>query len=160
MNKHFAQLPDGTVVTRNSENRTYTHLVAYRPSREHAEQRAMTVHPYMRSNHKYYVACAAGLHEHARAAEGDPQWKIDSAAQSRAKGEAYVAKYGEDLETAMAMQVEEARIGVEKAAAKGYYDRWQVEGWSGRLDLAQKLLARTQGRESIAEARIIEANLK
>ena len=157
MNKHYAILPDGARARRTSKSRVYTHLVAYRPSYEYALAQAGIVHPYMRSNHAYYVACAKGEHEHAVAPAGAPEWKVASAAHSRVKGEEYVAEYGEDLDRAMTKMIRDATAKVVAAKDEGYYQKWSVEGWCGRLDLAQKLLASVQSRASIAEARILEA---
>lgn len=143
MNRHTTTHPDtGQVATRNSENRVYTHAVwAVRPA---AYKRRILEDTYTSA-----VAQAARLRE---AAEGRGLTYTSAVARrdaAIARGSSYVPKMPapEDYLASAADSDERA------AAAKAQLDagvtddtEWWVDGWNGRLDLAQKKASTLQGK--------------
>lgn len=160
MNKHFVILPDGTKATRNSKSRVYTHCVAVRDSYDYDLATFAKEWRSDRDNHAYSVACADGEHHHAQSLEGDPDWRVDSARRCRLRGKEYVAKYGRDVDAAVAQLIAERRAYVEEEKASGGYDSWGVVGWSGRRELAEKLAAHERNSGRRAEVVILEAQLE
>ena len=160
MNKHTAVLPDGTVATRNSKNRVYPYCVAVREGYDHALALAKMLIESDRSNYAYYKAKLDGTSKWL----AKSQWETDEVyaeriAKELAEAEAEVG----DCETAANYQrklIERRVARVEANRAKGYYDKWGVLGWTSRLDLAQASAASARAKGYLAEAVIIETNMK
>lgn len=148
MNKHEAILPDGSVAKRNSQNRVYSHCVAFR--RDYAAELAEAGKKYghMVHNHEYAIAVVRGEHKHSA-------WEHACKGSQKA-----VDRYGYDAAAAVDQMIAERVAWVENAKAEGLYERWFVEGWNGRLDLARKLAASVSVRRNVAEVRIIVASVQ
>lgn len=162
-NKHEAILPDGSVAKRTSKNRVYTHCVAVRGSWGYAMSTAKTPLRSDPDNFRFHKAIVDGTSEFLgpRDWEKTPEQlarreRDDAASIERSKVELNGCT---DAESYVAMKVAERVAKVEKRKAEGGYDKWSVEGWNGRLDLAQKLAAQMNGKAYIAEVRIIEAKI-
>lgn len=156
MNKHTATDRNGLVHTRNSQGRAYTHCVAVRPSYERALAEAQKGWKNAASDYAYFAERAAGRLEQYRW-EDEGQFAIRLAnevkhAQEQIAGCANAAEYVEKTRAEMIARVEARK-------AKGYYDTFEVIGWNGRLDLAQKEAARQHGRADLAEVCILEATV-
>jgi len=150
-NKHTAILPDGSVATRTSQNRVYTHCVAVRMDFEYAYEQAAKygnweVH---KRNWEYFKREADPATARHRNLGGKTSENL--AEQDRIAG-LTLTQYRAEL---TGQAIEE----VLKAKDEGFYEKWQVVGWNGRLDLAQKLASQHSG-PSYAEVRIIEANVE
>jgi hypothetical protein len=131
MNKHFAILPCGTRVTRNSQTRTYSHLVAVRPDYNDALNSARgwgqgSVH---KSNYLYAVE---------RTEQGDSHRFGPMKTKDELRFPLIAAMSLEEYRASMSAS---AVARVEGLNTEGYYDLYQSIGWNGRLDLAQKLAA-------------------
>ncbi len=150
--KFTAKDKNGTIHTRTSDRREYTHTVVYLPSFEQDMACVDSDWKTDGSNFDYYTLIAGGndplpcrnyrtdparwTAEEIAAAEADAverqKARIDDAS-ARVMGktrQAYIAEH-------RAERV--ARIHAKKA--EGYYGIWQNAGWCGRLDLAHKLAA-------------------
>lgn len=155
MSKYTVVLPDGTTASRKSA-RVYTHAVATRRSYEHSLAIAKSGGGWTKSNYEHDAAIVDGTSRFLKR----ESWRSDE--QHAAYVSDLIARATEALRGATsyeewkAIRIAETVALVEDAKADGYYDRWTVEGYCGRLDLAQKLLAKEQGRSAIAEARIVE----
>lgn len=148
----------GTTHTRKTD-RTYTHTVVTQYGYEaavahcHAAHAAETARELKSptANFKYYTDIAAGNDKYpeadwiggARVVNEARQALRIADAQARIEG-------GFDAYRARILADALARIEANKAA--GYYTRFHNLGWCGRLDLAQKLAAKTGG--TILPARV------
>jgi hypothetical protein len=158
MNKHTATAPDGTVLTRNSQNRTYTHMVAARSSYRYAVDCAMEIRDVDRRNFRYWE----------RLVRTDDFSKWDSE-ESRKELREAVAAYMETVDQGNFTRVVDAAADqyaqdhawerlakVNKANSEGHYDRFGSIGWCGSILLAEQLKRRTAQNPHYAEVVIIE----
>lgn len=160
MNRHTATDANGKVHTRNSKGRVYTHCVAIRFSYEHALAQAKKPYIHAASDYAYFAAYIDGTSDYLvkQSWQSDEQHAADVARHvANAKANIGSAK---SVEEYIANGVARAVADVEKSKASGYYDAWQVIGWNGRPDLAEKEAARQRARASVAEVAILEAVLK
>jgi hypothetical protein len=141
MNKHTATDRTGTVHTRNSANRVYTHTVVARPCYKSALEVAVSPGHQDESNFAYYAAYLDGTSRFLvkpayRSEEAHAEQCEKDIARAREKiGEAKtVAEY-------VAMKRQARLAAVEEARVAGGYEIFGNLGWCGRLDLAQKLAA-------------------
>lgn len=145
--KLSATLPDGTIATRTTA-RTYTHVIAVRPSWEAAIRRANADNTPARhaSNWGFYQARLNGE-------------KLYSDTPEKARAEA-IEKLGghETLEAFAAAKLQEALARVEAAKAAGEYDSWGALTWCGRLSLAQNELAKARKGDWWAQSEIAPVN--
>jgi hypothetical protein len=142
--KYTAVDANGRVHTRSSA-RTYTHMVAVRPSYGYALGRAKLVERVSRSNFDYYTEIVEG--------RGDARWCDVATATEKLLGATsftdYVAKF-----------IAKAVAKVEADKAAGHYDSFGSAGWCGRPDLADKLAAKERGEPWNAEVVILPAVAK
>lgn len=162
-NKHEAILPDGSVAKRKSQNRVYTHCVAVRGCYDYALKSARTPGCSDADNFRFHKKIVDGTSDFLgpRDWEKTPEQlarreRDDAASIERSKVELNGCA---DAESYVAMKVAQRVAAVEKRKAEGGYEKWGVEGWNGRLELAQKLAAQMQGKAYIAEVQIIEAKI-
>lgn len=150
MNKHFIIDPAGVRHTiRNSKSRVYSHAVIFMPSYDYAVEQAAKPRSWMKSNYQFARDLAEGRKSYNH---------IGDAAANVAEG---VEKMRgcDNAEDYVQLCIKEAQEHVEMLRARGYYDNWIVEGWNGRLDLAQKSQAQVYGRPGVKEAHIVVAEL-
>lgn len=160
MNRHTATDANGTVHTRNSENRVYTHCVAVRFSYEAALKSAQKTYKGDASNYAHYKAYIDGTSEFlVKPSYCTDEHHAVECARAIANAKANIGD-AKSLEEYTANNVAKAVAAVEKSKASGYYDAWQVIGWNSRRDLAEKEAARQRARDSVAEVQILEAVLK
>jgi hypothetical protein len=155
----YAKLPNGVVAKRSSQTRTYTHCVAIRESFEHAlksaeDAPARSLHE---ENYRYYLACAAGKHEHVQFAGDDTAWKKASAERRLAEAKRVTAKWGDDVESYLDERRQQEIAAVYAARDAGWFDCWGVVGWNSRLDLAEKEASHRRSREGVEDVVILEA---
>lgn len=148
---HYSlQDPQGVTHTRNS-NRVYTHAVIGRVSHAHAikvwtepSKQRLDVD---RSNWGYYnrllgtngfphKPVTANLHESDERFAARKKYHEDDARKHIGD----CTTFEEYLRSVLKHQLDR----IEDSRASGYYDRFGVIGYCGRLDLAQKLLAGSQ----------------
>lgn len=128
MNKHIAKF-NGTTFTRNSKERTYTHVIVVRDSYEYALEQAKKEGRYDRQNYKQYTIT------------NDPK----------------VAGLTEDEYVAKVIADKVARVEAKKA--NGDFDSYGQVGWCGRPDLAQKKLSSESGKPYWAEVHAVEVTI-
>jgi hypothetical protein len=128
MNKHIAKFK-GTTFTRNSKERTYTHVIVVRDSYEYALEQANKEGRYDRQNYKQYTIT------------NDP--KVEGLTEDE-----YVAKV-----------IAEKVARVEKKKANGDFDSYGQVGWCGRPDLAQKKLSSESSKPYWAEVHAVEVTI-
>lgn len=144
MNRHTAQLPDGSTAKRNSKNRIYPFCVAVRRSFEYDMARAQEPVPQFADNYRYYAEVEADPNHRHRSMQTE-------AARAIVRDHADAGSYME----AMRLKAVEA---VQTAFDAGAYDKWSVVGWNGRRDLAEKL-ADQHRNERYAGVQIIETTI-
>lgn len=159
--KHTATI-DGQTFTRNSQNRVYTHCVVAKPSYEAALRAADAWAPQHGSNFAYYteeLADGCTGHVYRYHAESEESYAARAAAQSAERKAHYTEELGGDTNRAayIARKIAEEKAAIEKMRAEGYYDRWDVVGWCGRLDLAQKLASSKLCNSYWATTAVVEA---
>lgn len=169
---HFATLPDGTRIQRESENRTYSHVVAWAVTeaevqaaeraagaleaklgpRAIAEWHALKAE-YDAWGQRYDAAKAAAE------AAGRPSYDDPECGRLLGRGSPWSAA-GERLNAHPAAKLASLRnVASDKRRVAG---KWHVAGWTSRLDLAQKLASQqlTQGKYGIGhplrDVRILE----
>jgi len=134
MNKHIAKFK-GTTFTRNSKDRTYTHVIVVRESYEYALEMAKKESRFDRENYNRYMITGAELD-----GRGDQ-----------------VAGLTED--EYVAQKIAKKVAAVEAAKARGDFDSYGQVGWCGRPDLAQKKLSSESGKPHWAEVHAVEVTI-
>lgn len=131
MNKHTCTLPDGTVATRNSKGRTYSHVVAVRRSEEFARRRAEE--PWSEadalSNFRYY--------QKQKSYEG---WGSPSKVlfgREFSSPEEFLGCFPSLADFCEAAK-DFALAEHETRVAAGEFEKFGAFSWSSRLDLAEK----------------------
>ena len=122
-NKHTATLPDGSIAKRTSENKTYSHCVAYRVPQAVRVERHLRDADYLGFQAERHEAVASG----AKPLPADAikwGWTVEK-----------YANWATDLRS------REAGFRAE-AAAVDSDGPWKVAGWQSRYDLAVKAQAR------------------
>lgn len=169
-NTFLATDPTGVVHKRTSQNRTYTHCVAYRPSYELNFADAKKPQRNDASNFAWHVERLAQSYE-SWLSEHAWRTKHYTDEQNRAEYAAEIERHTQNLRGATSViEYSNARINervakIEQLKADGYYEKWIVEGWQGRPDLANKALASLRKRGSggwfaISEAVILTVTKK
>lgn len=157
VNKYEAKLPDGRIGRRTSKSRVYTHCVAVRSSYEDALFRAKQIPPNLESNFRHYMAYLDGT---SRFLERK-SWQTEEqhAKQvARDKVHAETALMGcRDIQSWQRALIDEAVARVEENKANGAYDKWFVEGWCGRHDLAVSKASGLRNKTHHAEVAILDA---
>ena len=171
-NTFLATDPNGKVHTRTSQNRTYTHCVAYLPDYELALAEAKRPSRVDESNYDYHVKGVAETYEQWITTR---RWLLNSGNRTEADARAIhaeeVARHRKFLADAtnlpeyLAARTAERVAQVEELKAGGYFNTWRVDGWQGRPDLAPKALASLRKRGSggwfaISEAVILTVTKK
>lgn len=159
---YFVTDANGVKHTRSSD-RVYTHAVVSKGdyAKHIAQANAQDWNKSERSNFKYYVSIAEGRDPY-------PSKPWDRVAYAWAnKSEEWIAEHDARMEANNAERVVDAKARVEghtvesycegerlariarieQAKAEGHYDKFFCAGFTGRLDLAQKLAAKTPGIE-------------
>lgn len=130
----------GVQHTRKSA-RVYTHAVAFLPCADRAIEGAKSVFWKNQDgrNYDYYASCVAlGHHKNLMSFE---HYRNDPARQAQDVMEAR-EKIGNSSRTAYVLQEEQDRLSsINKNIEDGYYQKWQIAGFCGRYDLAQRLAA-------------------
>lgn len=147
--------PNGTTHKRTTQNRTYTHAVLYRASYERDMAYADSDHAVDGDNWEFAGRMVAwgGVY-------GGQHNRREYHTDEEIAGQ--VAKYTalRDAATDRADAIAQARAKrvatVHQRRTDGYYDLYRVEGWCGRIDLAQKSAAKMQGR-GFKDVLILEA---
>lgn len=148
--KHAATAPDGSTLTRTSENRTYTHVITGRRDEAAYLAEADALSDQDRRNFDYYAACAAGTHEHVQ----PTAWRTPERVAEEIADAADRIK-GHDRDSyAAALREQRLERHAERVAA-GYFTTWLDLGWCGRPDLAQKAAA-TAAKHHV-DVQILEA---
>lgn len=134
--------PSGTVHTRNSKERTYTHMVVGKLSWVEytnmvTSKEARAVH---RFNFKYHDAIAKGTSQWLDKLTDDDRDITISDAKDHLKG----CDTAQDYEN---MMVNAALERIRHGIALGYFDKYRVIAWCGRPDLAAKRKATSQNRK-------------
>ncbi|AXQ69975.1 hypothetical protein HOU03_gp293 [Caulobacter phage CcrSC] len=136
---HTVTFADGATATRESENRTYSHVVVGKHDKrvdiDYARKRARSD----RSNYDYYKNMAnaqPGVPSTYTSHSDDRPFTFTYTAAEIAKGQEEIA--GRDPETYCKDKLAERLDEIEKKAAEGYYDRWNALTWASRADLAAK----------------------
>jgi hypothetical protein len=149
-NVHTFTDPNGTVHTRKSENRVYTHAVIARRSKARAVAFIMADDWAAREAHNfgYYTAMVAGTHKNAKytLAFEKPE-KREARRSQEVEFHKSILADAVDAEAFVAMVRKRALAQVEANAKKGVYTDYTVIGWNGRLDLAQKLASSNAARD-------------
>jgi hypothetical protein len=161
-NYHTAQLPDGKIAKRTSLNRVYTHCVASLPcpayAMRQAEDEKLDRHGHHASNFAHFRAFIDGTSHFLER----KKWQTKEEWLSHNEHQVERAKKGlngcETVEDYIAMKHREAVERVQSGIDAGDYDKWSVEGWNGRLELARQLQASTLSPR-YREVRIIEAQM-
>lgn len=161
MKKFTAIDLSGTVHTRTSKTRTYTHMVVGRLSSVAHTLRATSkeVRALHRKNFVYHDAIAKGTSQWLERSRWETEEKY---AQRRADdiaksvNELKGCDNAQDYEN---MLVNAALEGIRHNMARGYYDKYHSLGWCGRADLAEKLKTTSQNR-SWLDVTILEAIMK
>lgn len=141
MTKFTAIDPNGTVHTRNSKSRTYTHMVVGLPSCLVALRSAISSNfrKLNKSNFYYHKALADGTSKFLTKSG----WEDD--AQHAARCDREIKQATDFLRGCTTadeyadMQMHRMINVMHKRASDGYYDTYQSLGWCGRADLAHKL---------------------
>lgn len=153
--KHFVIDPTGKKHTRTSQNRVYSHCVLTRRSETASLARATGADHARsdRNNFDYYIALVNGTHKHCKSlySSDDPVKRIEDAKVSLNGATTFEAY-------STAQQIARVEDILQRKSA-GYFTAFEVAGWCGRRDLAEKLAAtlRAKGRHDeviIAEAQI------
>ena len=151
--RYSATDANGTVHTRSTE-RTYTHTVVVQRSKDYAITRANAHVAYSikRAEEEFFYAAATieAILASFRARRLH-NLGADYAAERKAKGEEFVAKWG----TPEAYAAAELANDLAKIEATDW-SVWHNLGWCGRPDLAQKAAAKAQGPANAAVV-ILEA---
>lgn len=156
----------GVVHTRKTV-RDYSHAVAFLPSIDAALRWSDCDWKSDGSNFEYWAKIAAGNDPHpTRSYRDDPaRWSAEEIAESLAWAAAQNAERIADAQARTAGHDRASYIAAQRAArvaiirekeAAGYYQVWQIEGWCGRRDLAQKLAGKIADKASRVE--ILEAS--
>lgn len=134
--------PAGRVHKRSTDRRTYTHTVVFLPSYTADMARADKDYPVDGDNHDFHVKMVqwGGVYK----GERRPWHTDEQIAADLAKYQALAAEYP-SREAAIAGKRAERVAFVNARKDAGYYAIYQNAGWCGRLDLAQKLAAKTPG---------------
>lgn len=158
MNKHFAIDANGQRHTRNSQNRTYSHVVVGRwnYAADLASAQSYDKCDLHRGNYEHFLSYVNGTSRFLTR----KSWEQDD--------DAYATRVALDISRAVkaiggAANLEEyrqlqrdkelARVAANKAA--GEYEVYRDLGWAGRLDLAQKNAGSHAGR--FTDIQILEA---
>jgi hypothetical protein len=156
--KFFAAAPDGSIHTRTSKTRQYTHTVLARHNYAHDLALADSIRAVDANNFRYYFALAAGTHEHLRPVA----WRTAEQNEAeRARSMAQAVEQMRGCQTAVEYQLAQRADRLARLAeckADGYYDQWVDLGWCGRLDLAHKLVASKRGYYT--DITVVEAQTK
>ncbi|MBB5278684.1 hypothetical protein HNR26_004786 [Rhizobium rosettiformans] len=147
--------PNGVQHTRKTD-RVYTHAVAVRASYEFDLAQADCDWAIDGDNWKFAVKMARD------GFTGDaPKYSWETPEYLESEKARYVSSATpySSVEEAIAGRRARRVAGVEKQKAEGYYDKFGILGFNGRLDLAQKAAAAAQGGRW-AEVLILEATLK
>jgi hypothetical protein len=158
MNKHTATDRNGTVHTRNSAGRVYTHCVVARRSYENALKNA-SAKAWAYSGFDYWRAEADGCGKY----QNQKAWETVEQHASRVAKEMKVAKEylaGATNEAELKTIVIARQVaGVEANKANGYYDNLVCLGWNGSRSLAEKLASSNRAKGYYAEVMILEASM-
>lgn len=149
MNKHTAQLPDGTIATRNSKTRVYSHVVVMGP-----EKAALRAESYRRSiEYKLeeiarYVATIENLK--VATPREDNRGRLVFPGQRIAWSESTdvetsrietIATYTDFID-GLNRTIENLKVAIEKLEnGPELVGTWGAVSWAGRLDLATKYVA-------------------
>lgn len=147
--------PNGVEHTRKTD-RVYTHAVAVRASYEFDLAQADCDWPIDGDNWKFAVKMAR---DGFTGSAPQYSWETEEYLASEKARYAERAKSATTVQEAIAVARANRVAGVEKQKANGYYDKFGILGFNGRLDLAQKAAAAAQGGRW-AEVLILEATLK
>lgn len=158
--KYFAIDANGERHTRSSE-RAYSHMVVFKDdfAREMALSTDKSWAKQDARNFDYYARIAAGNDPYPSTnfrAEHPDRFTADEIAESQARADAENARRladakektdGHDAASYIAACKADRIARLEAKKAKGAFDIFRCAGWCGRLDLAQKLAAKTIGLE-------------
>jgi hypothetical protein len=160
--KHTATLPDGTIAKRHSLNRVYSHCVAWRRDGQAALDHAKRsfISDNHRSNFAYYMELIDGTSPHLFSNK-PVFWRTEE--EGKIADEVAIQRAIEALGGATTAQeyfsIQKAAFiaDVEGAIARGVYEKWIVEGWASRRDLAENVAAKCRSYNFARDVTIIEA---
>ena len=158
----------GKVHKRVSQNRTYTHCVAYLPSYELSLADAKKP---QRNDAQNFAWHAEQARQSLESFKADISWRVKAQTEEQIASayDAEIARHVDALRGATcAIEYSNALINervarVEELKAKGYYEEWIVESWQGRPDLAPKALASLRNKAQwfrFAETAILPVTVK
>lgn len=152
MNKFTAVDPNGTVHTRNSKTRTYTHTVVALPSSLASTMAAMSTaaRKMHRSNFKYHMAFVDGTSQWLQRNTFETEVQYLERSAMEIERSAVELEGCDNAEDYVNMKIVQAYRGIREAMARGYYDTYQNLGWCGRADLAAKLKATSEARSWVS----------
>lgn len=151
-NKHTSVGPDGSVATRNSKSRIYTHAVWVRHNRESAVKAANKVNQTDVSNYHFYRAYLDGTSEWlGRGSYEDGERYAQRVAKEKANAEQALAGC-DSLEAWLEMRRQKALAVIEAIN----WDEWDCVTWCGSRALAEKQKSSWGSKDWIAEAVISE----
>lgn len=147
---------DGELVGTRKSARTYTHCVVLCSSKEHAKQRALNFQPSEsdRSNYTYYAKCAAlpkegGQYEgYSKTARANLSHWVS--AEQVEKYRQWIADFPTFEDYAEHLK-EQAWYAFQSRDFEPF-----VDGWCGRLDLAEKLAAKYRGKPEYDVVAVVE----
>lgn len=138
--KFTATDPNGTVHTRTSKNRIYTHTVVYQRSKAAAIESAKAMHKQHLETGRYLLDCIANGKHLSLMKFG--HYANDAGRHARDVEDAKRSLRG--LTTPEGYAAWMVADALEKIEASDWSQYWNA-GWCGRLELAQKLAASTNG---------------
>lgn len=135
---------NGTVHTRSTESRAYTHVVLSRPSEAGYRAMAVSFTKQDAQNFAYYLGELGP----------SPKYHHDAAQLERIREQLMGCT---DLESYRAAYIAKHLELHEKAVAAGRFEQFNAEGWCGSHELARRKAHSLRGKELIAEVLILEA---
>lgn len=159
----LATAPDGSIHTRTSENRRYTHTVVARRNYADALAHADRLIDADGDNFRFWSAIiAAGGYYARRKLPRPARYTEEQFAAHEAKEVADAKERigGAPTETIYKVMKRDQRLAdLAERKANGAFEVYFNCGWCGRLDLAQKLAASEQAKGYL-DVTILEARVK
>jgi hypothetical protein len=156
-NVFIAKLNGEIIGKRTSLSRTYTHCVAARYSYEYARQNLNRSYSDGET-WDYLTECSqrivGSLRSSGTRIDGST-WEFR--VEQHEVDKALIELAGRTREQFIADRRAERLANLEKNREAGFYDRWNVMTWCGRLDLAQKQVSAYCKAKHYAEVKLLEA---
>lgn len=149
MNRFTAIDPNGTVHTRNSKERTYTHTVVgrYSATQHVLYAKSLAARKAHRSNFDYYLGFVDGTSQFLiRRSYETEESHLERTQKKILSAETHLEGI-RDRNEWVEMRVQRDLENIQTRRKNGYYEVYHNLGWCGSLRLAQKLKTTSENRK-------------